>query len=53
MSLALDLMGLLCRCARELHGIAKVNWDAFVAPEITDLYGHLLLYPIQVNPDGR
>ncbi|CAL8469780.1 g9322 [Coccomyxa elongata] len=40
------------KCARELHGIAKVNWDAFVAPEITDLFGHLLLYPIQVNPDG-
>ncbi len=43
----------LRRCAREMHGIGKANWDAFVSPMVTDLYGHLLLYPIQVNPDGR
>lgn len=36
-----------------MHGIGKANWDAFVSPMVTDLYGHLLLYPIQVNPDGR
>ncbi|KAK9907703.1 hypothetical protein WJX75_008493 [Coccomyxa subellipsoidea] len=40
------------KCAREMHGIGKANWDAFVSPDIVDLFGHLLLYPIQVNADG-
>ena len=44
---------LTCRCAREVYGIAKTNWDAFIGPDIVDLYGHLLIYPMVVNQDGR
>lgn len=42
-----------CRCVREVYGIAKTNWDAFIGPDIVDLYGHLLIYPMVVNKDGR
>lgn len=38
---------------RELYGIAKTNWDAFVGPDIVDLFGHLMIYPMLVNQDGR
>ena len=44
---------LTCRCVREVYGIAKTNWDAFIGPNIVDLYGHLLIYPMVVNQDGR
>ncbi len=44
---------LTCRCVREVYGIAKTNWDAFIGPDIVDLYGHLLIYPMVVNQDGR
>ena len=43
----------LCRCVREMYGIAKTNWDAFCGPDIVDLCGHLLIYPMLVNQDGR
>lgn len=41
------------RCVQEVYGIAKTNWDAFVGPDIVDLYGHLMIYPMLVNQDGR
>ncbi|CAK0785144.1 hypothetical protein CVIRNUC_008350 [Coccomyxa viridis] len=40
------------QCVREVYGIAKTNWDAFIGPDIVDLYGHLLIYPMVVNQDG-
>ena len=43
----------ICRCVRELYGIAKTNWDAFVGPDIVDLFGHLMIYPMLINQDGR
>ncbi len=42
-----------CRCVHELYGIAKANWDAFIGPDIVDLFGHLMIYPMLVNQDGR
>ena len=44
---------IVCRCVREVYGIAKTNWDAFCGPDIVDLYGHLMIYPMMVNQDGR
>ncbi|CAL5229046.1 g12295 [Coccomyxa viridis] len=40
------------QCVREMYGIAKTNWDAFCGPDIVDLCGHLLIYPMLVNQDG-
>ena len=42
-----------CRCVREMYGIAKTNWDAFCGPDIVDLCGHLMIYPMLINQDGR
>ena len=36
-----------------MYGIAKTNWDAFCGPDIVDLCGHLMIYPMLVNQDGR
>ena len=52
-SLGLNNTKSTCRCVREVYGIAKTNWDAFIGPDIVDLYGHLLIYPMVVNQDGR
>jgi phospholipase D1/2 len=39
-------------CVQEVSRLAHANWDQFVAEEVTDMKGHLLPYPININHDG-
>ncbi|GBG88991.1 hypothetical protein CBR_g48601 [Chara braunii] len=39
-------------CINHVRGAASVNWDDYMAPNITNLRGHLCPYPIRVEMDG-
>lgn len=32
--------------------MAERNWQQYVAPEVTDMKGHLLRYPLTIENDG-
>lgn len=40
-------------CVRRVNALAEGYWTQFVAEEITDMNGHLLKYPIQVDANGN
>ncbi|KAH0969216.1 hypothetical protein GBA52_028941 [Prunus armeniaca] len=40
-------------CVRTVNGIAEENWKRFTSPDFTQLQGHLLKYPLQVDADGK
>lgn len=40
-------------CIRRVNEIAKDNWKTYTAESFTELNGHLLKYPIQVDADGK
>lgn len=33
--------------------MGKLNWKQFAAPEVTELRGHLLKYPVEVDRRGK
>lgn len=39
-------------CVTEVNRLAQANWEQYVAEEVTDMKGHLMPYPINVNKDG-
>jgi phospholipase D1/2 len=39
-------------CVTEVNKMAQANWEQYIAEEVTDMRGHLMPYPIQVNADG-
>lgn len=39
-------------CVTEVNKLAQANWEQYIAEEVTDMRGHLMPYPIQVNADG-
>lgn len=40
-------------CVRFVNQIAEENWNRFTAEEMKTLQGHLLRYPVKVEPDGN
>lgn len=40
-------------CVRMVNHIAEENWRRFTNTEFTPLQGHLLRYPLHVDPDGK
>lgn len=40
-------------CVRLVNQIAEENWERFASEEMTTLQGHLLRYPVKVEPDGK
>ncbi|KAG6495203.1 hypothetical protein ZIOFF_042996 [Zingiber officinale] len=40
-------------CVRHVNSLAQENWNSYAAPEIKRMKGHLLQYPLVVEPDGR
>ncbi|XP_039009654.1 phospholipase D delta-like isoform X1 [Hibiscus syriacus] len=40
-------------CVRTVNGIAEENWKKFTDSEYSPLQGHLLMYPLQVDIDGK
>ena len=39
-------------CVTYVQRVANELWDLFSGPEVVDLPGHLLRYPIEITPDG-
>ncbi|XP_029118259.1 phospholipase D delta isoform X2 [Elaeis guineensis] len=40
-------------CIRHVNRLAEDNWKSYVAPEIQEMKGHLMRYPIKVERDGK
>ncbi|KAK8916052.1 Phospholipase D delta [Platanthera zijinensis] len=39
-------------CVRRVNELAEENWKTYVAPEVKEMKGHLMRYPIRVEKDG-
>lgn len=40
-------------CVRRVNKLAKTYWQQFAAEEVIKIKGHLLKYPLDVEPDGK
>uniref|UniRef100_A0A0D9YHH2 Phospholipase D n=1 Tax=Oryza glumipatula TaxID=40148 RepID=A0A0D9YHH2_9ORYZ len=40
-------------CVRQVNEMAEENWARYVSPEMVNMRGHLMRYPINVERDGR
>ncbi|RLN19374.1 phospholipase D beta 1-like [Panicum miliaceum] len=40
-------------CIRQVRHIGQKNWDQFFSSHVTKMKGHLLKYPVSVDPDGK
>ncbi|KAL2892325.1 Phospholipase D beta 1 [Bienertia sinuspersici] len=40
-------------CVRKVKGFAEMNWRQFAAPDATEMTGHLLKYPVEVDRRGK
>lgn len=39
-------------CVQRVNEMADKNWQQYVAPDVTDMTGHLIRYPLRVGDDG-
>ncbi|CAK7347980.1 unnamed protein product [Dovyalis caffra] len=40
-------------CVRKIRTMGEMNWKQFAAEEITEMRGHLLKYPVEVDRKGK
>ncbi|KAF7844691.1 phospholipase D gamma 1-like [Senna tora] len=40
-------------CVRRVRAMGEMNWKQFAAPEVTEMRGHLLKYPVEVDRKGK
>ncbi|TYG44433.1 hypothetical protein ES288_D11G096200v1 [Gossypium darwinii] len=40
-------------CVRRINQMAILNWRQFAAEEVTEMRGHLMKYPVEVDPKGK
>ncbi|XVE73955.1 hypothetical protein DITRI_Ditri11bG0159800 [Diplodiscus trichospermus] len=40
-------------CVRRVKQMAEMNWKQFAADEVTEMRGHLLKYPVEVDRKGK
>lgn len=40
-------------CMRRVRTLGEMNWQQFCADEITEMKGHLLKYPVDVDAKGK
>ncbi|KAI5421518.1 Phospholipase D beta 1, variant 4, partial [Lathyrus oleraceus] len=40
-------------CARRVRTMSEMNWKQFSSKYVTDMRGHLLKYPVEVNRKGK
>ncbi|KAK4269670.1 hypothetical protein QN277_022798 [Acacia crassicarpa] len=40
-------------CVRRVRAMGDMNWKQFAAPEVTEMKGHLLKYPVEVDRKGK
>ncbi|XWS32259.1 hypothetical protein CRYUN_Cryun23aG0144700 [Craigia yunnanensis] len=41
------------KCVRRVKQMAEMNWIQFAADEVTEMKGHLLKYPVEVDRKGK
>lgn len=40
-------------CMRRLRELGEMNWKQFAGDDVTDMKGHLLKYPVDVDRKGK
>lgn len=40
-------------CVRRVKQMGEMNWKQFAADEVTEMRGHLLKYPVEVDRRGK
>lgn len=40
-------------CVRRIRYLSELNWRQYVADEVTEMKGHLLKYPLEVDSKGK
>ena len=40
-------------CVRRVRQLSELNWRQYAAEEVTEMPGHLLKYPVQVDRTGK
>lgn len=40
-------------CVRKVRSIGDMNWKQFAAEEVTEMRGHLMNYPVEVDRKGK
>jgi len=40
-------------CLKKVNTISEENWKRFIDPKFSELQGHLIKYPLQVDVDGK
>lgn len=40
-------------CVRKVRRFGEENWKQFAAPEVSEMRGHLLKYPVEVDRRGK
>lgn len=40
-------------CTKRVRTLGEENWKQFVADEVTEMKGHLLKYPLEVDRKGK
>jgi phospholipase D1/2 len=40
-------------CVRRVRSLGEANWKQFAAEDVTELTGHLLKYPVEVDRKGK
>lgn len=40
-------------CVRRVNELADMHWQQFTADEVIKIHGHLLKYPLKVEPNGK
>ncbi|CAM8888866.1 unnamed protein product [Rhodiola kirilowii] len=40
-------------CVRRVRSMGEMNWKQFVSDEVTEMRGHLLKYPVEVDRSGK
>ncbi|KAL8238397.1 hypothetical protein R6Q59_014964 [Mikania micrantha] len=40
-------------CVRHVRSLSEANWKQFSADEVSEMRGHLMKYPVEVDPRGK
>eukprot|EP00253_Pinus_taeda_P001807 PITA_01807 len=40
-------------CVQRVNELAEMHWQQFTADEVIKIHGHLLKYPLKVEPNGK
>lgn len=40
-------------CVRRVRSMGEANWEQFASTEVSEMRGHLLKYPVEVDRQGK